>query len=244
MLEEIKESIKNNLNDKIFNPFWGAFIISWILWNWNIFYLTFFIDSELLFKKENILKIDYIKNIYQWNNFLNIFSNLFHLLFFPLISSYVIIFWLPKLTSIFYEKYLENENQNKLLKIKKEEEFLKIKSQKLEKEKTILKEEADIRKIQAERPKEEIWGEEYNIFRKTKYFKEFAVLKEIIYSYNGNSTLSDTGFFENKARITSDFKAYCDANKIIQINYDSGFEKLILTEKGKFFMKKFTEEIY
>ena len=86
MIEETKKSIQGILTQRISSPFYGTLIVSWLLWNWKIIYLTFFVSEKII--KQN--KIDYINTNY---------SNFNHLVLFPLISTIVILTLIPFLTN-------------------------------------------------------------------------------------------------------------------------------------------------
>jgi hypothetical protein len=81
-MKELGKSIKSILNERISSPFYGTLIISWLLWNWKIPYVTFFIESSKL--KDN--KIDYI---------LENCNNIHHLITFPFLSTIVILTFIP-----------------------------------------------------------------------------------------------------------------------------------------------------
>lgn len=88
MVEEFRKSINSILYKRVTSPFWGALISSWIVWNWEVFYITFFEASteELKFGK-----IEYIKSYLAQNNFQiywgPIISVIFILLIIPFISN-------------------------------------------------------------------------------------------------------------------------------------------------------------
>lgn len=85
-MTEITKSLKKILDERISSPFYGSLIVSWLLWNWKIPYVTFFIDQTKL----NINKIDYI--ITNCNHHLNLWIG-------PLISTAFIILVIPYLTN-------------------------------------------------------------------------------------------------------------------------------------------------
>jgi hypothetical protein len=86
MIEETKKSIQSILNQRISSPFYGTLIISWLLWNWKIIYLTFFISE----KKISESKIDFIISNY---------SNVNHLVWLPLLSTAIILTVIPFITN-------------------------------------------------------------------------------------------------------------------------------------------------
>ena len=87
MKDEAWSSVKTVLNERISSPLYGAFIISWVLWNWKILYVTFFISEA----KINGTKIDYI---------LTNCSDIHYLLWLPCVSTAVIILLLPLLAYV------------------------------------------------------------------------------------------------------------------------------------------------
>jgi uncharacterized membrane protein YraQ (UPF0718 family) len=82
MLDDIKKSLSSIIYERTTSPFYGTLIISWIIWNWRIVYLTFFISEETL----NVDKITYITEN---------FSNINLLIYYPIISSVVILTIIP-----------------------------------------------------------------------------------------------------------------------------------------------------
>lgn len=106
MIDEAKESLKKNIEDKLVSPFWGAYIASWCAWNWKILYITFFVDSEQLLQNQNILKIDYITYLYQYNSLFNSICTISHLIILPLVTSYVIVFFFAKIDVLLLQKII------------------------------------------------------------------------------------------------------------------------------------------
>jgi hypothetical protein len=240
MFNEAKESLEKNLSDKLVSPFWGTFISSWCAWNWKAWYITFFVDSELLMQSKNILKIDYILSYYPSNHFLAIAYSVTP----PLVASYFIVFWLPKLTKIYYAKALGYEYDNRITKDKRDKDFYKAIGEKLEIEKNVLIKKAEVEKekVKSEKSQAEIWNEEYEQLKNTKYYPDLKLLKESVYIYDGKP-LWDYDKYSNqyKKGIPTDSKAYFDVDKIIQVKKEGLFEKIHLTEKGKYFIKKYSE---
>lgn len=57
MLDHIRQSLEQTLHDRIKSPFAGAFILSWLTWNWRIPYYIFFSENTLSIEE----KIEYIE---------------------------------------------------------------------------------------------------------------------------------------------------------------------------------------
>lgn len=86
MIQETKKSIQDILTQRVSSPFYGTLIISWFIWNWKIIYLTFFVSENKI--TEN--KIDFIVSNY---------SNIYHLVWLPLLSTIIISTIIPFLTN-------------------------------------------------------------------------------------------------------------------------------------------------
>lgn len=86
MINDIKKSLNNILNERITSPFFGTFAISWIIWNWKILYATFFISESKL--EED--KITYI---------VENFSDINYLITYPFISTVILIVLVPFITN-------------------------------------------------------------------------------------------------------------------------------------------------
>lgn len=82
MISELRKSVNSILFERVTSPFYGTLIASWVIWNWKIIYLTFFISEEIL--KKN--KIDYIISNY---------NDIHHVLTFPLLSTFVLLTLIP-----------------------------------------------------------------------------------------------------------------------------------------------------
>lgn len=111
-MDDFFKSIKAILYDRVTSPFFGTLFISWLVWNWKIVYVTFFVSETIL--KEN--KIDYIVRISDSN---------WILIWFPLISTFALIVIVPMISngafwvSSWYEaeriKMKQNRDGKKLL---------------------------------------------------------------------------------------------------------------------------------
>ncbi len=86
MIDEIKKSINSILYERVSSPFYGTLIVSWLIINWRISYLTIFVDQDKLDKN----KIDFIiENYYSINS----------LIILPVISTLVLLTVIPFLTN-------------------------------------------------------------------------------------------------------------------------------------------------
>jgi hypothetical protein len=100
MLDELKESAKTTIKERLTNPFYGALAISWILWNWQIVYVSFFVSEKML----GITKLNYILNN------CNSTSRNFIL---PLISALTITIPMPYILNIIHRIILDQARKKK-----------------------------------------------------------------------------------------------------------------------------------
>ena len=77
MTEDIKKSINSVIYERARSPLFGTFALSWLFWNWRIFYITIFVSEKAIPNK-----LDFIHK-YLYN-----FPRLF---LYPLISTIVIL---------------------------------------------------------------------------------------------------------------------------------------------------------
>lgn len=117
MTEDFRKSISAVLYERLTSPFYGAFIVSWLVSNWQIVYLTLFVDEKTLL---GISKIDFIvSNYYDWN----------YLIWWPLGSSLVLVTLFPFVTLAIYWVTLWFRSQRLAVKNKAEEKSLITKEQ-------------------------------------------------------------------------------------------------------------------
>jgi hypothetical protein len=81
-MTDIRKSINSIINERLSSPLYGTLIVSWLVWNWKIIYLTFFVSEN----KIGSNKIDFILSNY---------SKINHLAYFPLLSTFVLLTLIP-----------------------------------------------------------------------------------------------------------------------------------------------------
>lgn len=86
MFDETKKSVESILSQRLSSPFYGTLIISWLIWNWKIIYLTIFVSES----KINGSKIDYIVSNY---------NDINHIVWLPLASTVILLVALPIITN-------------------------------------------------------------------------------------------------------------------------------------------------
>lgn len=101
------------------NPLIGNFILAWVVTNWKIVYVTFFISEEFFmendFAKQFPLgKVSYISSLYAFFDvsrpFL-VFTTWLHLIVIPATTAYLLVWQLPKLSIIAKLRNIDFHNQ-------------------------------------------------------------------------------------------------------------------------------------
>lgn len=86
MIDDFKKSFNEIIYERTTSPFYGTIITSWLIWNWRIIYLTFFVSE----KRIKGHKIDYILDNY---------SDVEHIIIYPLISTLFLLTVIPFLSN-------------------------------------------------------------------------------------------------------------------------------------------------
>ncbi|MDQ5938468.1 MAG: hypothetical protein QG603_277 [Patescibacteria group bacterium] len=226
-VNEIVDSVKNAIKERLGSIMYGMFLISWIGWNWQVIYTTLFIDQNIILANTGLLKIDYIKNIYtnKW-----IFTR--NIILGPIISTYLIIWWLSKIDLICSRKNYSNKAKKELEKAKIEKNLLKEKQSILdERIETVRKEKI----ITQELTKEQRWSMDFKDISSTKIYRNAMEDLEIcLYKHDGY--LSIDGF--PNYHMKSENISFLHTNDIV--NFVEGTRNQInLTEKGKYYLREF-----
>lgn len=98
MFDEIKKSISATLYERTASPLFGAFLFSWLVWNWKIIVLLFFTSSEEI----EVTKFEFIDN-----NLLNVWSGVIY----PVISTALILTGYAWLSEKAYKLWLYFEKK-------------------------------------------------------------------------------------------------------------------------------------
>ena len=240
--------ILDALLDKFRKPFWRAFTLAWLTWNWQVWYVTLFVDSNIAWDK-----IIYISKMYCyiekykdnfeffWINFYNkIFPEIWfivHWFLIPLFLSYLIVWYFPFVTN----KYLDKNQQTKKdeLKIlnkyaeniKKENKTLwKIKEWLTQKKK--LEKSIEVSQTQKEMSKEEESQKEIDDF-KSKYTDGLRLLNDFIYKKEWHINNDDW-----HRQIDTSIESLFHTHWLIEEHGSShGWKSYKITEKWKLFLK-------
>ncbi len=220
------ESILVWPRERTVSPLYGTYIISNILWNWKFFYVLFFQAQSAL----NVPKIEYIESKFLTGD---VFSQAWHELYFfipPIIFTFIIIKWVPRLTSWAYNLSVRDDfGRRRAFEVEKlsfERQQKDILSQYLQ-----IKQEKNItqEKIELIMTDEERWTAEYEEFKKTPGYINFNGLLVNIYQNEG---------YVRSGANPLDPETYAVVDSLGLIMARTEYQ-ISLTEKGKFFVKKY-----
>jgi len=227
---ELLESISQWLKERTTSPLYGTYIFSFIIWNWEFFYVLFLQDQASL----PLPKIEYIEQKFLSDGWFVHFS---FFLIPPVIITYIIIRWLPFLSNwahrVYLHFYFERKNLYEETNLHNEEGRKRTLQQLAE-----TKEQQAISKMKIRKniTNEERWEEEYNEFAKGNIFGRFSQIIDAVYEKSGYLYVDNEG----KKPVDSDILAGSDTRGLISFT-DSGRNQIDLTEKGKFFTKKYLD---
>jgi len=115
-MKEAVDSLKNEIKNRMTSPFYGKLIVAWLLWNWKVPYVTFFVKEENI---ENKNRLDFIADYLSINSLYD-FRNIYLI---PILITIVLIWLLPYVTHEAY-KSKENFRKKKAIKKKKVDRFI------------------------------------------------------------------------------------------------------------------------
>ena len=234
MFDDIKKSISAILYERTTSPLFGTFIISWIVCNWKIVYLTFFVSED----KIEINKIDYITTNC---------NDMWNLIWFPLISTFVLITIIPVFSngaywlSIIYNKWkVEKKKEVELSQQLTLEQSIELRKQISEQEnqfeKMLSNKDLEIRQLKQIIDQNKGLKEETEYEELAKRIKsnneELSIYKDIVQRIRNNNYADDS------TKKNSEIIHLLESYNIIE-NKGNGTYKY--TEQGKDFLKLMTK---
>lgn len=230
-MNDIKETAKEVIKKRFSNNIYVNFGFVWLVFHWEFTYTMLFLSEDLIYQKYGILKNDYLVE-----TFFNLNSWYFWVSWVtPIAITYLLIWWIPKYIFIpAHKKDIEYEYA-------KEEAELETKEFIERKKKDVVKEtEARLEvesKLESEYPQYAL-EKDYNSFKKSKFYKDFKIIIESVYSRNGEIRIEDP--YEGRLffQIPTEILSYAHSNDLVEIEG----EKIKLTSKGKYFVKEYNKD--
>lgn len=221
--QELIESTEIATKERLTSPFYGYFIISWFVTNWKIFYVALFIDQELIYKKYNLLRHDYISD-YVFPTGTTILKDYFLI---PLLFTVLFFYVFPYISRSFFRKYLRNKKAMQVIELQENKKVIVQETKLLKEEGAKAKLE---KKIEKETP-EILWEKDFiKLKNEGRLYNKFRQIIDCVYEHKGHLEYGLTKL------VDQDILVFSDTNELIIINGNS----IKLTEKGKFFTKRYT----
>ncbi len=243
MINNLKKSFSAIIHDRTSSPFYGTLIVTWLIWNWKIVYLTLFISED----KIEVDKITYITQK---------FSQIDNLIIYPIISTTIILTLIPFVSNgaywlnLKFDKWkLDKKNEVEKKQLLTLEQSIEIREQLLSQESRFEKllESKNNEIIQLKSIIEESNSEsETTIENNQTSIETYADLDEIskkIKQLDSNFTifqnileLMRNGYkISGRSDIPSRLVTILEVNDIIKATGGGGY---LLTNKGKELTKK------
>ncbi len=239
-MEKNNNTIKE-ISQKIHSPLFSLFIIYFILWNWKVFYITFFVSEKNIINFFVNNKLQYINMYYGEMTF---WEQILQLLILPTFSLVVSAFIISKFISpIFYRNKIKILEDNEIYKIDSDIRIENKKKERLNIEKENLSlniEKADLeKKVNSYNT---TIKEYHNIFSKEEKEYLWEDIKTSIYEDGGRYYSRDEIVLDNNSvRFNTDDLIWLEKNGIIKLNNKTKYMKL--TDKGAEMLKIY-EEFY
>ncbi|MCI5050717.1 MAG: hypothetical protein MRY57_00195 [Candidatus Pacebacteria bacterium] len=237
------EFLKEIFKDRVTHPFYKTYAVTWFVVNWKIVYSLFFTSEEYIYLKYNDLRHEYFfKEFFNLNIFENYYFWVFVIIL-PILFTWLIIWKFPDW--IFIKATIKNEKfrvDKKIARIEEEKRLEEDKEELIKVKKENIKEEVRVDKLVRENKPEIEWDKEYVKFTKTKWYKIFNQVIESAYSYNGR--IIEYGWNQSvEFEMNRNLLAYVHSKNIVTIDQHAGQANTInLTEKGKYFVSRYTED--
>lgn len=229
---EVVESTEGAFKDRLASPFYGYFVLSWLLVNWKIPYAAFFLDQSIIQQKTGLLRNEYVESLfpqsYSW-------TFMIYFIALPFVLT-VLTFWVfPFITRFFFQKNIRNKIALQVIELKERNKVTKQKRDVVKEDTALLVSEAkrakEFQKIAEDNP-EIGWEREFKNFRSSRLYFLFKQIVDTVYSHNGY--VQDGAFSLDREMLV-----YTDSNGLTRM---VGINKIELTGKGKYFVKRYSED--
>ena len=231
-------SILQHVNAKAKTQLFGVFSIWWVILHADYFITLFLVEQSIIFEKYRLLKNEYLhQEFFKYGTF-----EFWARFMTPFVMTWFTIWIFHRhVVNRAYKKEKENDYRRQEIKFKYDKDVESLKQRKLEKQETTLKKMSTV--IEKEKEIDEnakyLWESEYRELSKLPLVKYFENLIESLYSHGGKVRVIDA-YDELTFEINRDILAYADTNGLIEYNREK--QLISLTEKGKYFVKRYQSE--
>lgn len=237
------DSVMGVIKDRLVDPVYGTFFVLWGILHWKFLYTMFFVDEKIILSKTGQLKSDYLSSTFF--NTEDIYFWVFSIL--PFMLTYVFIWHLPKwVLAKAYREHLAHKANNEIAKISQEkiieEKRAELARETVKKEKAV-EEQKDIEKRIKEIDPTLGWGEEFEHLKGTRLYQNLDYIVKSIYEHDGfikKEKMNGLGQIYTIFEVPNDIIAYSHTNGLLL--FTNKHKQIDLTDKGKYFIKRYIEE--
>ncbi|MDO8265548.1 MAG: hypothetical protein Q7T41_01240 [Candidatus Saccharibacteria bacterium] len=235
-MSDLSDSVAEVIKKRTASTVYGTYLFFWAAFHWQGIYTTVFTSQEFIFTKYNMLKNEYVSQyFFGWHGRPTIVGYLV-----PLIFTALFIWPLPKMLLIHIYRHEQRHKVDKRRVKIEEEQKLEVEKKALavQEEKTIKAKikTAKVKKAAVAKDPSILWDDEYKDFVSKEHEQMFKEILTSIYERNGDIGVDDS-FGREIDRLHPRAIKMADVRGLIEINNKDS--KISLTEKGKYFARKF-----
>jgi len=236
---EVVDSVIDTVNERMNTGVYGIFLLSWTAFHWEFLYSAFFVNEQNIYLTTGLLRNEYlvrsffdITSLYFWVSWLM-----------PIAITMLVIWKLPEwvlLPAFRQEEKYRVAKINTRLEVEmgivsRETKLIEEKEKKLEAEERVIGKQ---KVVELANPTIG-WDDDYERFKKLSFAHKFSKIIESY--YKRRAEIVDTDDYNQVVfEIPEDILAYAHSNGIVEI--DSNSNKIVMTDKGKYFISKFSED--
>ncbi len=243
---DISSAIAEAIRNRAASTTLVTYSFFWLAWHWEGVFVALFTSEEIIYEKfHGLLKNEYLAQyFFGWHGWQTVFGFAG-----PFILTVLFIWPFQKYAFILaYEQEQKSKTERRKVKLRQEREVEEYKTTLLVKESQKI--DAEAKKVESEtklsRTKKRaaktdptiLWDEDYEKFKKSRFFKDFNRIIEAVYRYNGSYVLDVYG---QGVKVGSELLAFADTEELVII--DQKVKRISLTLKGKHFVKRYQQEI-
>lgn len=238
------ESFLEYIKQRSVSTYLVSYTVFWAIYHWEGVYTTLFTSQDFIMDRYGLLKNEYVHRFFfgiLQDNFWSWIGGIIV----PGVLAFIYVYFLPKiLINPLYKKEIKYKVDREEMKIKEEKRLVVEERKKVEEQVrgTDARIELDKKRVEIEKIDPEVkWERDYRGSVDDNAGVVFGALTElrtVIYTFDG---YIEDG--EGKRIISEDSLMFCDVNELIKISHNQ-FDRsnVILTEKGKYFLKEFAKE--
>jgi len=241
---EISESARDEFYKKLVSPIWGTFAIYWIVFHWQFLATLFFVSEEKIWIAKNMLKSHYLKlvfvNVNDWYFYVSWVA--------PIVLTYLTIWRFPEWFLLpAYHKDVDYNVEKENIRLRGQQRILKEETnvekanlEKLTETGERIKKEKEVTESLTD---EERWEEELDINLKNN---KGSIITPLISA--DTAVYKTRGDYVTRHGFSSDQFTYLEPATLSLldqsglINFSSEGKKVVLTPKGKYFIKRLREK--